>query len=685
MEFLYPGFLYAFAALAIPVIIHLFNFRRFKKIAFTNVRFLRDIKVQTRSQNRLRHLLVLLTRILALAFLILAFAQPYIPQNEGARKEKQRAVSVFIDNSFSMEGEGEAGPLLEVAKNRAVDLALAYAPTDRFQLITHDLRGVNQRFVSRAEFIENVQQVEISSASQPLETIVERQTDLLFRTDEERTKEAFLISDFQRSRFNIKSFSPDSAISYGLVHLERNSPSNLYIDSVWFATPVRRAGSTENIGIRIVNAGTDYLEDVPMSLYLNGEKKALGSFAIEARSKTDTSLSFVHHSPGLKGLRVEINDFPINYDDSYFLGYNVHDRLSVLSIHPVRNESNKDYLKSVFGSDSAFIYTPVSIGNLDYAGLKRNDLLILNELESIPGGLLREISEFLKGGGSLWVIPAPEIDRDSYNTMLTEIGVGAYLPKVEEEIKVSSINAESPLYRDVFESVPKNIDLPRTSSYYPISSSLRTAEEKLLPLPGGGSWLSSYRSGPGKIYVQAVSLSSEKNNFSRHALFVATALRIGELSRTTEAFDLKIGSEASFSLPFYSLNGDEVFRLKNRNTGFEVIPGFRNIEGRLSVFPGPEVKESGIYHLTVGDSTLAVIGMNYEREESNPDSYGKEELTKSLSSKNVYLYAGESDSLMSQVERRSQGIELWKICLILALTFLLLESIILRFGKRTLA
>lgn len=684
MEFLYPGFLYALAALAIPVIIHLFNFRRFKKIPFTNVRFLKDIKVQTRSQNRLRHLLVLLMRLLALAFLVFAFAQPYIPENDQTDKEKQRAISVFIDNSFSMEGEGEAGPLLEVAKNRAIDLAMAYSPTDRFQLITQDFQGNNQRFVSRTEFIDNVEQIEIDPASRSLETILERQKDVLMRAEGDPAKEAFLISDFQKSQFDLDNFSPDSSVSYGLVHLERSSPANLYIDSVWFPTPVRRVGKTENIKIRIVNRSNEYLEDVPMSLFMNGEKRALGSFAVDANASVDTALSFIHESAGLKGIKVEIDDYPINYDDAYYLGYNVHERLSVISINS-QESTGQNFPASVYRVDSTYAFTSSNLGSLDYATIRKNDLVILNEIKSIPGGLARELKSFVETGGSLWVIPALEIDRAQYNAFLSQLNAGAYLEKVEQDVKVSSINAESPLYRDVFESVPRNLDLPTAKTFYPISSPIRSNEDRLLMLPGSRPFLSSYRFGAGQIYLLAAPLSSEKNNFARHALFVATALRIGELSRSTEVLDLKIGAESSFSLPFLSLQGDEVFTLRHPETNFEVIPLFRNIEGRLSIFPGPEAEVAGNYELTAGDSTVAIVGMNYERNESDPSSYSREEIQNTLSKSNVFLLEGESDALASEVKQRSQGTELWKICLILALFFLLLESIILRFGKRTLA
>ena len=92
MKFLYPQFLYALTALAIPIIIHLFNFRKFKTIYFSNVRFLKEVKQQTKAQSELKHLLILLSRLLAITSLVLAFAQPYIPENN----------QIVVDNKLSV-------------------------------------------------------------------------------------------------------------------------------------------------------------------------------------------------------------------------------------------------------------------------------------------------------------------------------------------------------------------------------------------------------------------------------------------------------------------------------------------------------------------------------------------------------------------------------------------------------
>jgi len=106
MEFVNPGFLYGLLAISIPVIIHLFNFRRFKKVYFTNVSFIKELKLQTQKQSRLKHLLILIMRILAIAAIVLAFAQPFIPVSENIiNPHEKNAVSIYIDNSFSMQSE----------------------------------------------------------------------------------------------------------------------------------------------------------------------------------------------------------------------------------------------------------------------------------------------------------------------------------------------------------------------------------------------------------------------------------------------------------------------------------------------------------------------------------------------------------------------------------------------------
>ena len=118
MSFTYPAFLFALSAIAIPIIIHLFNFRKFKTVYFSNVRFLKEVKQETQAKSKLKHLLVLASRILAITFLVLAFSQPFIPAENNKIPVGDKTVSIFIDNSFSMDAINKNGTLLDEAKKR---------------------------------------------------------------------------------------------------------------------------------------------------------------------------------------------------------------------------------------------------------------------------------------------------------------------------------------------------------------------------------------------------------------------------------------------------------------------------------------------------------------------------------------------------------------------------------------
>ena len=109
MKFVHPGFLWALFALAIPIIIHLFNFRRYKVIYFSSLKFIKHVDQQTRSTQKLKHLLILALRLLAITALVLAFAQPYFPVERSGNGGGKPVLAIYIDNSFSMTAKGTEG------------------------------------------------------------------------------------------------------------------------------------------------------------------------------------------------------------------------------------------------------------------------------------------------------------------------------------------------------------------------------------------------------------------------------------------------------------------------------------------------------------------------------------------------------------------------------------------------
>ena len=106
MNFVAPVFLYGLSAIMIPIIIHLVELRRAKKILFTNVAFIREVKNITASHRRLKQILILLARIGFVVFLVLLFAQPYLLNKQNAVNNTNN-FKLFLDNSLSMQNESE--------------------------------------------------------------------------------------------------------------------------------------------------------------------------------------------------------------------------------------------------------------------------------------------------------------------------------------------------------------------------------------------------------------------------------------------------------------------------------------------------------------------------------------------------------------------------------------------------
>lgn len=351
MSFLYPSFLFALAAIAIPIIIHLFNFRRYKTVYFTNVRFLREVKEQTDSRSRLKHLLILLCRILAIIFLVLAFAQPFIRNKSTAVNTGKKAVSVFIDNSFSMGQLVADVPLIEQAKLKAREIVTAYAADDEFQLLTGDFEGSHQRLVDKDEMLNLIKEVQPSTKSRSFSDIISRQMQALNKSNASQ-KVIFTLSDFQKNFSDFSLLKTDSNFQINIVPLTPKITANLYIDTCWMESPVQIRGQVNTLLVRIRNAGDLPVENGRLTLQVNNQTKAISNFSVAASSFVIDSISYTITETGWSRAELSIIDHPITFDDTYFLSYAVSEHVNVLEI----NESQfSPYLNALFGNNE-FLY-----------------------------------------------------------------------------------------------------------------------------------------------------------------------------------------------------------------------------------------------------------------------------------------------------------------------------------------
>jgi len=675
MSFLYPGFLFALFALAIPVIIHLFNFRQYKKVYFSNVQFLKDVQKQQSSRSNLRNRLILAARTLALAFLVLAFAKPFLPFGNAKNAGKQQAVSIFVDNSYSMQTLNREGSLLDEAKRRAKEIASAYSINDRFQLITQDFEGKQQRFLNRNEFNQAVDEVKISPQSRTLEQVIRRQQSL-FDTQKNVVPAIYLISDFQKNIAK-NSIKAGNDVKITLVQIKANSLPNIAVDSVWLISPLHQPNASERIVVRLHNYGDEKAEKVPVKLLVNGETKALGSYNLGARSFRLDTLHFSGLKAGWQNGEINLNDNPVTFDNHFYFTFLVQRQLPVLQL---TDRVPNQYLNAVFASDAFFKADFSPSGNVNYAGLSRYPVIYFNDVKEVSAGLAQQLQNYVKQGGTLAVFPAADANLVSYQNLLRPLGTDFPEKLTTENTKVAAINLKHPFFKDVFEKMPENPDLPLVKKYFTLTSRQRTSKINLLEMPGRTAFLSVYNSGKGKVYLAAVPLDESFSNLPRHALFVPLLFRMALLSGQNHPLFYTLGENELMEIAPPEHNDEQPLHLQKGQ--ISLIPDVRMVDGKTQLYVADQVKETGNYRLMKKDSLLARIAFNDNRQESDLSYLTEQDLhTFFKGIKTVsYLSAGKQ-SLNNGITEVNSGVQLWKLCLILALLFLAAEILLIRFYK----
>ena len=403
MQFLFPGFLWALLALAIPVILHLFYFRRYKKVYFSNVRFLREVKEETSARNKLRNLLILIARCLAVACLVFAFAQPFIPVSDDVY-QGNRNVSLFVDNSFSMQSFGQDLPLLDRSKQHAVEIVEAYGTGDKFQVLTHELRPDQQRYLGKDEAILAIEEIDITAEVNPLSRVIDRQTRLA-ESDPDVPLDAYIISDFQQSIIDVDGF--DSTTNVNLVPVQSVQEKNIAIDTAWFEDPAQLLNQTSRLVVKITNYSADKVENIKLTNEVDGQEKPVSTLELEAGQSVYDTANITILRTGWHKVIVRITDFPVQFDDVYNLAFYVDEDIRVLAIN---DPSSNPRLNAAFANNPNFTLDNQSRTQINYSELRNYDLIILNEVREISSGMTEELFNFLRSGGKVLFFPAAELE-----------------------------------------------------------------------------------------------------------------------------------------------------------------------------------------------------------------------------------------------------------------------------------
>ena len=598
MNFHSPNFFYGLIALIVPIVIHLFNFRRTRRVFFSNTRFLRKITDETSSNRKLKERLILLSRLLFYTFLILAFAQPFIPASENSVKNR---VQIYLDTSLSMSNESDIDVSgVDQAIKHALDIVNLYPVNTQFRLITNTFEPFSNQFRSKNEVLDQLTEIELDRFSRKTEEVYAKFTDDIGSIS---GNDKYWISDFQGSVSN--EVLADSSISFRVVQVPFTGIRNVYIDTVFLEQPETFNGTKIQLKVRIKNISNEDRANLPLKVFFEERQVSAGSFDIPANGYYDALFDLDYEGSGMLNGKVLIEDYPVTFDNEFFFTLK---KQPVFYITEIRGGDATDLFARVFGNGSLFQVRVLQEGNVDFERLLNSDLVILNELDQLSESLLVQVQTYISNGGSVLTVPGKSNDISGLQA-LSGNGVQLLNPMVSMSLEAPDF--DNPFFSQVFAEEKKQMEMPNVVSTINIGNS----SSALLKLKNGLTYLSLRILGSGKLYILGGPLSLEASNLAKHALFVPVMYKMALNSRASSAplyFSL---SQNYFSLEIDSLPGESLVKVKQGE--YEFIPE-KIVNGKELTL---EVSEGafwpGYYSLLINDQEVSSLAFNLQKEESN--------------------------------------------------------------------
>ncbi len=642
MHFKQPEILYFLILLIVPILVHLFQLRRFKKEYFTNVRFLKTLSIQTRKSSKIKKWLLLACRLLLLTCIILAFAQPFFESKDS--KNASNKMYIILDNSFSMQAKGKKGELLK----RAIQELLEETPENAdFSLLTNtdsywdtDIRTIRNE----------LQNLKYSAVPFQLDNIL------------------------AKVKAHKSAFKKDIVVITDAVGLTQNQLKNIETDDIpYFIIP--KAEQKNNVAIDSVFirqtlddfyelsiSTTNYSEDFkPVSMALYNQNKLIAKTIINFKNKKET-INFTIPKQAFHGY-VSIEDNDLVYDNKLFFSISKIKKNNIISIGtPEKN----NFLNRIYTNEE-FNYSSFTLNSLDYNSIDKQDAIVLNELDEIPQALQTTLKAFVKKGGNLIVIPSETASIPSLNVLLNQFGSTQFKSLESNEKQITKINFNHPLFAGVFENKTNNFQYPKIKKAFTISSTTPA----ILNFDDESPFLIGLRNTVSSVYVFSAPVNTSNSNFQQSPLIVPVFYKMA-LSKLNNGINTNtIGSNTSY-LVSVNLAKDEILTVKNTEEQF--IPVQQLLNNKVQLFFNDYPEKAGNYTIYDSKKPIENISFNYPRTESNLDQVNETLLSD-------YKTSDSISTIFDTLQSNRSDNQIWKWFIIFALLFLTLEMTIIKFVK----
>lgn len=668
MQFLNPSVLFGMLAAAIPILIHLLNLRRLKKVDFSSNYFLREIQKTKIRKVKIKQWLLLIIRFLIILLIVLAFSRPTLKNNviSGiSSKAKQDAV-IIIDNSFSMMHSANDGTLLNNAKLLALNITEQFSSSDGLALLNfHSDTSIVQLNFNKDEIKKEISDIKLSYAKCDLTQLIYKGIDIL-KNSNNLVKELYIISDFQKYSINLDSLSqlsvPENYFIY-LSDFDFKQPQNTSISDIEIRNKIIQLNSKIDVQVKITNHSENSLNNNSVSLFINGERKSSINFSADANSVNSLFLETVLSNPGFNSIEVSSEEDGIIADNSAFISFFIPEQIKIKLVDDSPEQFS--FIEAVLNSAPGENYIKTErfrSSNISSINESNTDLIII---ENIENNFSYFEQLFLKG------IPFIIFtDKNIANREFLGIKFGENITsdsRKADYLQFKETDTEHPLFEGLFKTEKnREFESPQILSFNIISTEFNY--KPVISLSNNIPFLLDIERNGNKLLIFNTSADITSGSFVIKSIF--PPLIIKSVLYLTSASSSEKGV----------IVGEEIILRDSLITKI-VTPSNETIYTSGIISKKIETDLPGIYKLFKNNTLAQYIPANLNSFESKTEYFSAKQVSKSINSQNIN-YFKTHENVFNTINSARFGEELWKLFIILALLLAITEMIISQNNKK---
>ena len=696
MTFLNPLLLIGGLGLALPILAHLLNRFQVQHTDWAAMQFLnRAVRVRSR-QIKLRDLLLLIMRCVAMILLILALSRPAWTGNSWLPGERRAGVVIALDNSFSMGHGAQGETRFDEALKRIEVIREKMAPGDP---ITLTLMGGDDQVVLRnmaydgQRFEDALAELVVGPCRVDLANEPKRIADLVADMEAPQ-KEVYVITDAQASDWK----QPSSQLREAMAQLGASAEvfvvpvtgddSNLAVTDLELVSGVLRKGTTARYRATVRNCGSSPMTNIAVKCRVDGveiDRKIIP--AIPAGTSETVSLFVPFHNAGSTRITAEVSGDTLIADNVRRTVAVVRDRVSVLCVDGSSGDAGRLLVSALLaraGGMQGEDYTVRSVPWLSFPAedLSKIDVVVLANVPEITEQQAVELENFVRAGNGLVWFGGKDVKAAAWNDLAAD-PEAPLLPALLKNVMNSrdAQGAGKPLDADMPDH---SVCLPLLSLPEDLLNETRFTEVlEVQPLPNsftvlrlagsGAPVLLEQSLGRGQVFMFTTTAENDWNNMALTPVFpmvmqqIVTYLSGREFERPRS-----VGDSLTLTYVDQPDASDAVFETP---AGENVTVPVREVGGQFVALL-ESAPEDGYYTARVSVQAAGVpIAVNVDPSESNVASLPEAELTENLEALGLNLVYGDA-ALASAIESSRTGRSAWRLLMIAALIFLLIECLL---------